>query len=148
MPQLEDITIRKAKPEASPYKLVDGEGLYLFVTPAGGKLWRFNYRFLGKYKTLAIGKYPAVTLSRAREKHQAALAMLADGIDPAAAKQQKKVADKVRHDNTLKAVFDEWLGSQKCSAATVKRIKSHRRRSATGAGQAAHCGHNGQTIVG
>lgn len=121
MPQLEDITIRKAKPEASPYKLVDGDGLYLFVTPAGGKLWRFNYRFFGKYKTLSIGKYPTVTLSKAREKHQAALAMLADGIDPATAKRQKKVADKVKHGNTLKAVVQEWLGRQECSVATVKR---------------------------
>lgn len=121
MPQLEDITIRKANPEASPYKLVDGNGLFLFVTPAGGKLWRFNYRFLGKYKTLSIGKYPTVTLSKAREKHQTALAMLADGIDPAAAKQQQKAAEKVKHGNTLKAVVDEWLARQECSEATVKR---------------------------
>lgn len=121
MHNLSDSTIRKAVPQDKPIKLNDGGGLYLVITTTGGKLWRFNYRFLGKQKTLSIGKYPAVTLSKAREKHQAALAMLADGIDPAAAKQQKKVADKVRHDNTLKAVFDEWLGSQKCSAATVNR---------------------------
>lgn len=122
--ELEDITIRKAVPRDKPYKLVDGDGLYLIVTAAGGKLWRFNYRFMGAHRTLAIGKYPAITLAKAREKHRAALAMLADGTDPAAAKQQKKVADKVRHGNTLEAVSLEWLENQKCSAATTRRKRT------------------------
>ncbi|MDP2785036.1 MAG: integrase arm-type DNA-binding domain-containing protein [Sulfurimicrobium sp.] len=121
MPTLSDITIRKAVQQDKPVKLNDGAGLYLVVTPTGGKLWRFNYRFMGKQKTLSIGKYPTITLSKARERHQAALVMLADGIDPAAAKQQKKTADKVRHDNTLASMVDAWLGRQACSAATISR---------------------------
>jgi hypothetical protein len=56
-----DTEIKHAKPKDKPYKLVDGGGLYLYVTAAGGKYWRYDYRYAGKRKTLAIGVYPAVT---------------------------------------------------------------------------------------
>ncbi len=65
---LTDLAIRNAKPWAKPQKLSDGGNLYLLVTPAGGRLWRLNYRFLGKQKTLSLGAYPDVTLSMARER--------------------------------------------------------------------------------
>ena len=58
---LKDTEIKHAKPKDKPYKLVDGGGLYLYVTAAGGKYWRYDYRYAGKRKTLAIGVYPAVT---------------------------------------------------------------------------------------
>ena len=59
-----------AKPETKPYNLSDGGGLYLLVKPNGTKAWRFNYRFNGKQKTLAIGVSPDVSLETAREKHK------------------------------------------------------------------------------
>ncbi len=68
------------KPQAKPYKLTDGKGLYLLVTPAGGKLWRFDYRFAGKRKTLALGSYPDLPLSDARLRLADARQMLAGGI--------------------------------------------------------------------
>lgn len=64
---LTDMQIRKAAPADRPYKLSDAGGLYLFVSPAGGKVWRLKYRFGGKEKLLTIGPYPVVSLSAARD---------------------------------------------------------------------------------
>src|SRR3546814_5917370 len=72
--------IDAAKPQASPYKLTDGLGLYLLVMPSGGRLWRMNYRFEGRQKTLAFGSYPDVSLAKAREKRTAAREALAEVI--------------------------------------------------------------------
>jgi integrase len=79
--------ISSAKPTDKPRKLFDTRGLYLKVMPNGGRYWRFDYQFNGKYKTLALGTYPDVPLARARERHQDARRLLADGIDPGAVKQ-------------------------------------------------------------
>jgi integrase len=84
------------------YKLSDGNGLYLLVTPAGGKLWRFDYRFEGKRKTLAMGKYPEISLSEARISLLEAKTELAHGVDPGI----KKKAEK--QDNSFKTVAMEW----------------------------------------
>jgi len=59
---LSDTVIRQAKPESKTVKLFDGRGLYLELTPKGGKWWRFKYRFLGKEKRLSLGVYPDVSL--------------------------------------------------------------------------------------
>lgn len=63
---LTDMQVKKLKPRDRDYKVSDGGGLYLLVTPSGGKLWRFNYRYNGKYKTLALGAYPERSLADAR----------------------------------------------------------------------------------
>ncbi len=69
---LSEMTIRKAKPGAKPYKLSDGDGLFLLVQPTGGKWWRYKYRFAGKEKLLALGIYPLISLADARERHDSA----------------------------------------------------------------------------
>lgn len=92
--KLNDQQIKKAKPKEKPYKLTDGKGLYLYITPTGGKLWRLKYRVNGKEKTLSIGAYPAVTLAQAREQAAIARQQQANGIDPSQAKQQAKVEKK------------------------------------------------------
>ncbi len=79
--------VHTAKPTSKPRKLFDARGLYLKVMPNGGRYWRFDYQFDGKYKTLALGIYPDVSLARARERHQEARVLLADGVDPGAVKQ-------------------------------------------------------------
>jgi integrase len=84
---LTDAGLRGVKPSDRPQKLSDGGGLYLHVAPNGGKYWRFNYRFNGKQKTLALGVYPDVSLAKARERHKEARQKLADDIDPSAEKQ-------------------------------------------------------------
>jgi integrase len=84
---LTDSQIRSAKPSDRPRKLTDSRGLYLLLTPTGGRYWRFNYSFSGRSKTLAFGVYPDVSLVRARVQHQEARLTLAQGIDPGAKKQ-------------------------------------------------------------
>ena len=74
--------VRNAKPRPKPYKLAAGDALHLLVTPNGSRLWRFKYRFAGKDKGLAFGKYPAVSLKLARERRDQAREQLARGNDP------------------------------------------------------------------
>ena len=85
---LTDIAIRQAKPAAKPYKLADGAGLYLLVTPAGGKLWRLKYRVAGKEKLMAFGAYPEVSLADARKRRDEAKEQIAISKDPSREKQR------------------------------------------------------------
>lgn len=91
---LSDVKVRNAKPGEKPIKLSDGEGLHLLVTPAGGKCWRFKYRWEGKEKQLSIGMYPTFSLADARERRQEAKRLLAEGIDPGAEKKARKAEKK------------------------------------------------------
>lgn len=106
---LTDTEIRKAKPQDKPYKMADERGMYLQVHTNGGKYWRFDYRFDGKRKTLALGTYPDVTLAKAREKRDEARKLLADGIDPGIHKQTQKRAVIERATNSFEAVAREWF---------------------------------------
>ena len=110
---LTDRTIRAAKPTEKQYKLSDAGGLFLLVTPAGGKLFRFKYRFGGKEKMLAIGIYPDIGLAEARERHAEARKLLARGVDPSAEKKQKKIEGKEQAINSFKAVALEWFTKQR-----------------------------------
>ena len=108
---LTDTAIRNAKPAAKPYKLTDGEGLYLLLN-AVGKYWRFDYRMLGKRKTLAIGVYPDTSLSDARERRSQARKLLANNTDPSQIKQTLKQEAKLLSTNTFEAVAREWHKKQ------------------------------------
>ena len=103
---LTDTALRNAKPLARPFKLSDGGGMHLLVTPGGSKLWRLAYRFGGKQKTLALGVYPSVTLADARSKRDTAKKMLAGGRDPGVIKK----AQKFNTGSSFKAVAEELLG--------------------------------------
>jgi hypothetical protein len=72
MAGLTDTEIRKAKAAEKAYSMGDGGGLYLWVKPTGGKLWRWSYRFNGKEKLMSLGKYPDVSLAQARERRSEA----------------------------------------------------------------------------
>lgn len=117
---LTDAAIRNAKPGRTPagkttdkpYKLGDSGGLYLEVSPAGGKLWRFKYRFEGKEKRLAVGKYPDTGLKEARERRDAARKLVANGVDPGEVRKDKKAAKVAEAANaaaTFEAVAREWF---------------------------------------
>lgn len=108
MPMLSDTAVRNAKPGSKPHKLTDGDGLYLLVKDTG-KYWRFNYRFAGKQKTLALGVYPDVTLKTAREKLLEARRLLANDIDPSMAKRLQKTARREAAANSFEAVAREWF---------------------------------------
>jgi integrase len=87
---LTDTALRNAKGKDKPYKLSDGGGLYLLVNKDAVKLWRLDYRFEGKRLTLALGKYPDVSLSVARAKRAEANELLALGTDPSEAKRAER----------------------------------------------------------
>jgi hypothetical protein len=117
---LTDTTVKNAKPRPKAYKLSDGGGLYLEVSPAGGKLWRLKYRIHDKEKRLAIGAYPAIGLKEARLRRDEAKEQLAGGIDPSAAKKEAKavaVAEAREQAATFEAVAREWY-AKKTTAGT------------------------------
>lgn len=102
--------IENAKPKEKAYKLNDGSGLYLLVKPNGRKYWRYDYRFEGKRKTLALGVYDRVSLKEARNKHWESRKLKDEGIDPSTDKQQKKQELK---QETFEAVAREWFAKKK-----------------------------------
>jgi hypothetical protein len=84
---LSETTAQTIKPVRYPRKVTDGGGLYLLVTPEGHRYWRYQYRYEGKGKTLALGVHPDVSLETARVRHLFARSLLADGVDPSALKR-------------------------------------------------------------
>jgi hypothetical protein len=110
---LSDTTIRNAKPKEKKHKITDGRGLFLLVTPSGGKWWRFKYRIDGKEKLLSFGTYPEVSLSDARKCREEAREMVAKGIDPSAARKAAKAAKDESNANSFEVVAREWIGQQK-----------------------------------
>lgn len=110
---LTELKVKAAKPQPKPYKLADERGMYLYVYPAGGKLWRMDYRFDGKRKTLAIGAYPDVSLATARSRRDEARSKIANGVDPSAFKKAVKAARLLSVENSFKAVGLEWIEKQR-----------------------------------
>jgi integrase len=105
---LTDTACKNAKPQAKIYSLTDGDGMFLEIHPHGGRYWRIKYRFAGKQKRLALGVYPEVSLSEARDKRQAARKLLREGQDPAAKKQEAKRQVLMDAETTFKAVAKLW----------------------------------------
>lgn len=113
---LSDTAIRNAKAKDKPYKMADEKGLYLLINQAG-KYWRFDYRFDGKRKTLALGVYPDVPLAGrddkasgkriegARDKRDEARRQIAAGIDPGAVRKATKTAEA----ESFEAIAREWF---------------------------------------
>ena len=106
---LTDIAIRSLKPSKMPIKLFDERGLYLEVSPAGGKWWRWKFRFGGKEKRLSMGVYPDVSLKDARDRRDAARKLLADGIDPGKNRKAQKAARADSLSNSFEVVTREWF---------------------------------------
>ena len=119
---LNDRQIKNAKPQEKPYKLADGGGLYLYVTPKGTKSFRLKFRFDGKEQVLTIGKYPHVSLSEARAMAETAKTQIAQGINPAAQKQAEKQQAQEAALNTFAAVAKEWHRVHQCSPNHAARI--------------------------
>jgi len=104
---LANTTIRSAQSKAKAYRLWDGYGLYIEVSPKGGKWWRYKYRFRGKEKRLSLGTYPAVGLKEARDLREAASGRLAAGIDPSQHKRQHRLEQQTA--TTFQQVATEWF---------------------------------------
>ncbi|MCB9956399.1 MAG: integrase arm-type DNA-binding domain-containing protein, partial [Caulobacterales bacterium] len=106
---LTDTKCRAAKPREKAFKMADGGGLFLFVTPSGSKSWRLAYRFLGKQKLLVIGQYPVVSLAEARLAREEAKKLLAQGGDPSQQKKIDRIVQAQRNATTFKSVAEELL---------------------------------------
>jgi integrase len=104
---LNDLRVRTAKAKEKPYKLSDGDGLYLLVTDKGGKWWRLKYRYEGKEKLLSFGTYPEIILADARKRRDEARKLLANGIDPGAVKKAQKQA-QTEETETFEVIAREW----------------------------------------
>ena len=114
---LTDTKVRTTKPTEKPQKLFDGGGLFLLVTPTGGRLWRFKYRFGGSEKLLSIGTYPETSLAEARQRRDQASALLANGIDPSETKKAQRTAGN-QETETLEIIAREWYAKFSPSWAT------------------------------
>lgn len=109
---LTDVKIKQAKPREKSYRLSDERGLYLEISPSGGKWWRLKYRFDKKEKRLSLGVYPDVSLAVARERRDEARKLLANGADPS---QHRKAAKQTKAgllQNSFEAVTREWHTKQ------------------------------------
>jgi integrase len=109
---LTDTAVKTAKPGLKPFRLFDRDGLYLEVTPGGGKWWRFKYRFAGKEKRLSLGVYPEVELKKARKRTSEARQLLSDGVDPSANRKAAKATRQERAANSFEVVAREWIAKQ------------------------------------
>jgi integrase len=105
---ISDSKIRNVKPGEKQFKLYDTEGMFLLVTPNGGKCWRLKYRFQGKEKLLALGTYPGVSLLEARQRRDEARRQLSIGIDPGEVRKAQKAAKVEQAANSFEAVAREW----------------------------------------
>ena len=127
---LTDAKIRNAKPQAKPYKITDGEGMFLLVAPSGSKYWRLKYHFAGKEKLLAMGVYPEVSLGDARECRAQARKALAAGKDPGEAKKEAKRLSVLKSENAFEVVAREWYEQRKhqWAASSAKVVLMHLER--------------------
>ena len=106
---LTDTAIRTAKPADKPIRIFDGGGLYLEISPSGGKLWRLKYRYGNKEKRLSLGAYPDVSLKDARAKRDDARKLLANDIDPGEHRKVQAAAKVERSANSFEVVAREWF---------------------------------------
>lgn len=123
---LNTLAVKGAKPKQKLYRLYDTNGLYLEITPSGGKLWRLKYRYLGKEKRLSLGAFPNVSLKEARTLKDDAKKLLANEIDPAAHKKQLKQSKLDAAQNSFEFVAREWISKnkKKWSAGNTKLVTS------------------------
>lgn len=112
---LTELQVENAEASDKPLKLSDGGNMYLLIQPNGAKYWRLDYRCAGKRKTLAIGVYPDVTLADARTRREEARNLLANGIDPSAAKHVQKAEQKA-----LALINPDFQLSMRADALTIK----------------------------
>jgi len=105
---LNDMQIRRAKPEAKAYTLGDGQGLSLIIEPNGSKSWRFRYRFAGKPKMISLGVYPTITLADARSRRDDARKLVAEGKNPSEVRKEQKIALQTESESSFEKIATEW----------------------------------------
>ncbi|MFD1341483.1 tyrosine-type recombinase/integrase [Litorisediminicola beolgyonensis] len=130
MVMLSDAKIRAIKPRAKPFKQSDFDGLYLLINPNGSKLWRFKYRWQGKEKLLALGRYPEITLFEARTLRDEARRLIATGEDPAELKKAQKRKQASEQNDTYRNLSEALLEKKRregrAAATLTKAAWFHR----------------------
>lgn len=106
---LTDLKIKHLKPETKTVRYSDGRGLYLEISPTGGKWWRFKYRFGGKEKRISLGVYPDINLKDARLRCEDAKRKIKEGIDPSLERQSQRACRTVSAENSFEAIAREWF---------------------------------------
>ncbi|GAE50545.1 tyrosine-type recombinase/integrase [Xanthomonas arboricola] len=106
---LTDMVVRQAKASDKPYTLADFDGLFLYVSPVGGKAWHFRYTWVGQRARISLGSYPELSLREAREFRDQARALVAKGINPRTDRKQKRQAIRLAGENTFMAVYEKWM---------------------------------------
>ncbi|EPC5047961.1 integrase [Enterobacter hormaechei] len=121
---LNDMQIRRAKPEAKAYTLGDGQGLSLLIEPNGSKSWRFRYRYAGKPKMISLGVYPIITLADARLRRDDARKLVAEGKNPSEVRREQKIALQTESESAFEKIATEWhqMKSAKWSAGYASDI--------------------------
>ncbi|MCP3056895.1 tyrosine-type recombinase/integrase [Aurantimonas marianensis] len=123
---LSDFACKNAKPKVKPYRLADGDGLYLLVQKSGSKLWQLRYRYLEKENILSFGKYPLVSLLDARERRDDAKRLLIAGIDPSTKRKEEKATAFTEARTTFGLIAEEYvkrMEERDAAAATVTKTK-------------------------
>lgn len=147
---LTNAKLKALKPKAKPYKLADYDGLLILVTPNGSKLWKFKFRINGKEKSLSFGKYPYVSLLQARDMRDAARTNIAQGVDPAALKRERKNSQKAISEHTFAKFADRYLiksMKEGKSEATLKKTEWILRLAIADIGDMAINNINAQTVL-
>jgi len=123
---LSDFACKNAKPKVKPYRLTDGDGLYLLVQKSGSKLWQLRYRYLEKENILSFGKYPLVSLLDARERRDDAKRLLVAGINPSTKRKEEKATAFTEARTTFGLIAEEYvkrMEERDAAAATVTKTK-------------------------
>lgn len=124
---LTDTAVRTAKPGKKPIRLFDGGGMYLEISPTGGKWWRLKYRHMGKEKRLSLGVYPDVSLKAARERRDESRKLLTDGIDPSENRKAIRSTNVERAGNSFEVIAREWFEKHSPNWATSHAYRILRR---------------------
>ncbi|KZX58220.1 integrase [Halioglobus sp. HI00S01] len=118
--------VKQAKPGSKVQKLADGGSMYLLIQPSGAKYWRFDYRYAGKRKTLALGVYPEVSLKEARENHQDARDKLRQKRDPGDVRKVEKLTRHLASAESFEAIGQEWFNQVMPAKSESYRVRTKR----------------------
>jgi len=124
------VAVKQAKAESKTKRLYDELGLYLELSPKGGKWWRFKYRYGGKEKRISLGTFPDVSLAMARQRRDEARRFLADKVDPSQQRKRSKSKSTLAAADTFRAVSEQWVvrKSESWSAIHLKNVTSKLQR--------------------
>lgn len=117
---------KNAAPKERPYRLADGDSLYLQIQPNGSKLWRFRYRYGGMEKMLSVGVFPSVSLAEARQKRDDARKLLSSGVDPVAQKKLDRITAETTARTTFGLIAADFLSNMEANGAAVSTVSKNR----------------------